>query len=292
MISLKGKAVVITGAGQGIGAACARALAKRGAAVVVNDISQKLADAVSAGIVAAGGKAVAVVADIASWDGAKSLIDGCVAAFGAIDGLVNNAGVIIPDRIDEAKEADLRAMVNVNVLGTAFCTSHAAKAMIPRKKGSIVNFCSGSHLGAATISGYAGSKGAVASFTYSWALELAAHGIRVNAVLPMAETKMRDINDAYRASKGMGAHPSPVVPPENNAPIVEFLLSDEGSGVNGQLVNIEGEMMALVTHPARLHPTVKSAQWTAETVAEVFRTNLAARQLPLGWHSLKADVIK
>src|SRR5262249_23200018 len=158
-------------------------------------------------VTAAGGKAVAGVADITSWDAAAGLIARCTDAFGAIDGLVNNAGLIIPDRIDEAKEADLRAMVNVNVLGTAFCTAHAAKAMRARRQGSIVNFCSGSHTGAATISGYAGTKGAVASFTYSWAAELKEAGVRVNAVLPMAETRMRDINDAYRASKGIGAHP-------------------------------------------------------------------------------------
>ena len=292
MITLTGKAVVITGAGQGIGAAFAHAIAARGAAVVVNDINGKLAESVVEEIAAKGGKAIAAVADISTYKGAERLIQSCVDVFGKIDGLVNNAGMIRPDKLVDVKESDLRLMVEVNVLGAFFCAQHAAREMTARGRGSIVNMCSGSHTGAATLSAYSGSKGAVGSFTYSWALELAPAGIRVNAILPMGETQMRNINDSYRASQGLGAHPSPVVPPSANAGVLEYLLSDASVGVTGQMINIEGERMTLYVHPGRQYPILERESWTAESVEEAFKGELATRLMPAGTALLKVEVIK
>jgi NAD(P)-dependent dehydrogenase (short-subunit alcohol dehydrogenase family) len=292
MVSLSGKAIVITGAGQGIGAAFAHGVAARGAAVVVNDINGKLAETVVEEITAKGGKAISAVVDISTAKGAEMLIQECVDVFGKIDGLVNNAGMIRPDKLVDVKEADLRLMIDVNVFGTFFCTQVAAREMTARGRGSIVNMCSGSHTGAATLSAYSGSKGAVASFTYSWAAELIASGVRVNAILPMGETQMRDINDAYRASQGMGAHASPVVPAAANAGVLEYLLSDASAGVNGQMINIEGPRMTIYVHPGRQYPVLERAEgWSAEAVADAFKNELADRQMPTGTAMLKVEVV-
>src|SRR5690349_12897016 len=101
MTMLEGKAVVITGSGRGIGAACAKGVARQGASVIVNDVDAKLAEETVAAISAAGGTAVACVADITDWDQAGRLIDRCVAAFGKIDGLVNNAALFHRSRLDQ-----------------------------------------------------------------------------------------------------------------------------------------------------------------------------------------------
>jgi NAD(P)-dependent dehydrogenase (short-subunit alcohol dehydrogenase family) len=292
MISLSGKAVVITGAGQGIGAAFAHGVAARGAAVVVNDINAALAEKVVEEIASKGGQAIAAVSDISTHTGAEKLIQTCVDVFGKIDGLVNNAGMIRPDKLIDVKESDLRLMIGVNVFGTFYCTQYAAREMTARGRGSIVNMCSGSHTGAATLSAYAGSKGAVASFTYSWAQELAAVGIRVNAILPMGETQMRNINDSYRASQGLGAHPSPVVPASANSGVLEYLLSEASVGVTGQLINIEGSLMTLYVHPGRQYPILERDSWTAEVVENAFKGELAARLLPVGTALMKVEVVK
>jgi NAD(P)-dependent dehydrogenase (short-subunit alcohol dehydrogenase family) len=164
--------------------------------------------------------------------------------------------------------------------------------MIKQRSGAIVCVSSGSHMGAPTLSTYAASKGAVASYVYSWADELAEFGIRVNSLLPMAATDMRRINDAYRASHGMGSHPTPVVPPEANTPVVEFLLSDLSRDVNGQLLKIEGSNLSLVVHPANLHPILKREAWTMEAIADAFRSELGKRQLPLGPATIKAEIVR
>lgn len=292
MGDLSGKAVVLTGSGQGIGAACAKAVAKRGASIVVNDIDAARAEAVVKEITAAGGKAIANTSDISKYDGAAALIESCVKAYGQIDGLVNNAGVIFPDLIEDAKERDMRLTMEVNVLGTAFCVAHAVRNMKPRKSGSIVNVCSGAQTGSPTLSAYSASKGAVASFTYSWALELKDSGIRVNGLLPMAETRMRSINDAYRSSHNMGLHPSPVVPPESNAPVVEYFLSDRSRDITGQLLNIEGGKLALYVHPARHFPVLEREAWSMKLIDEAFREDFSRRLQPLGPAVLRATPVQ
>lgn len=284
MKSLEGKAVVITGAGSGLGAAYARHAARNGASVVVNDISAVAAQSTVDSIKAAGGQAVAHAGDVSSWSYAQSLVDGCVDAFGAITGIVNNAGILRIAKILDLTEADLRQMIEVNLIGTAACASHAARRMLAAGKGgSILNVASGSQAGDIALGGYSATKGGIASLTYSWAMELRGTGVRVNALSPLAETAMAAQNKALMAEQAASreVHYAALPDPEINAPVVSFLLSDEAEQINGQVVRIAGRQLSFVTHPLIADPVLEN-DWNDKAVAAAFAETLADRQQPLG----------
>ncbi len=277
MNSLVGKAVVVTGAGRGLGAAYATLAAREGAAVVVNDVDAEQAREVVAGIEAAGGRAVADGSNIATWTGAGALVSHCVDAFGAIDGLVNNAGIFrLASPFDQDPD-DFRAVIEVNLLGTAYCGLHAIRAM---KNGSIVNVTSGAHAGSADMGAYGASKGGVASLTYSWAVDLAGSGIRVNAVSPNAQTRMAEEFERHLGDKAQRQNIGK--PPEQNAPAVVYLLSDLSATVPGQVVRIDGAELSLIRHPAVIGDGLQDPRWTVETVAAAFEGELAECIQPLG----------
>ena len=272
---LRDKAVVVTGAGRGLGAAYARLAASEGASVLVNDVDGALAQAVADEI---GGRAFA--ADISTWDGAGALIGHCVEAFGAIDGLVNNAGIFrLADPLAQDPD-EFRAVVEVNLLGTAYCGLHAIRAMLPRGTGSVVNVTSGSHAGSAAMGAYGASKGGVASLTYCWAADLAGTGVRVNAVSPNAHTRMADEYERYLGDRAQGQNVRK--PPEQNAPAVVFLLSDASAALHGQVVRIDGEELSLIGHPVVLGHGVRSPQWTVSAVEQAFAEHLSADLHPVG----------
>lgn len=289
MKHLDGKAVVVTGSGRGIGAATARLAASFGARVVVNDIDREPLEQTVAEIKAAGGTAIGSNADITKWDGAKDLIDACVGAFGRIDGLVNNAGVSRLATLEELTEQHLREVMEINLFGTAFCAAHAVRHMKKARSGSIVNVISGSHMGLPAMTAYGGSKGAVASFTYIWAMENAKSGIRVNAMSPMANTRMITAARDYVAQRGGKPTSFVAPPPEANAPVVCFLLADAAQGVNGQIVRIEGRQLSLLSHPGVALPILERDEWTFDAIDAAFRDDLGKRQLPLGVAALKVE---
>lgn len=288
--ALQGKCVVITGSGRGLGAAYARFASVGGAAVVVNDIdSEPVADVVSE-IRAGGGEAVGVVADVSSWDGAAEAITACVDAFGRIDGLVNNAGLFTMSRLEEMDSDDVAALVASNVMGTAFCASHAARHMVRSGAGSIVNVTSGAHAGIPMMGVYAATKGAVASFTYAWAAELVGTGVRCNAISPLGRTRMVDTTRGYLEAKGLPMYGGEAPDPEANAPVAAFLLSDRSSDVNGQIVRIEGGQLSIMTHPAVWLPVLTRDVWTFDAVADAFATDLVHRQSPTGIVGIRPDL--
>lgn len=274
MGALAGKAVAITGAGRGLGAAYARLAAAEGASVLVNDIDATEAEQTAAAIRDDGGRAIAQVCDIAAWDGAQAMVAACVRAFGGIDGLVNNAGAFCLGDPLEQDVGELRRMVEINLLGSAYAGVAAARAMAAQAGGgAIVNTVSGAQCGSAGMAAYGAAKGGVASLTYSWALDLAPHAIRVNAISPLAFTRQaRSVHPDLHRDK----------PPELTAPAVIYLLSDLSMAVNGQVVFVNGEEIALMSHPAISMPSVHRRGWTVDAVAEVFARDLAQRQAPVG----------
>jgi NAD(P)-dependent dehydrogenase (short-subunit alcohol dehydrogenase family) len=273
---LEGKAVVVTGAGRGLGRAYALDAARHGAAVVVNDVDRGEAEEAVAAIEAAGGTARVALGSVSDRDAAASLVARCVEDFGRIDGLVNNAGLFhAASPWEEDDEARLRRTVEVNVLGPLFCGIAALKEMRRQGSGSIVNATSGAHLGLPGISTYGTTKGAVTSMTFGWAVDAPA-GVRVNAISPTAFTRMTDGWDFNSVT------PKPL-PPGEIAPLVTYLLSDLSEALNGQVLRLDGRALSLL-RKAYFDPeaAVESDAWDPEAIASAVGSGRLGDPAPVG----------
>jgi len=273
MSILEGKAVVITGAGRGLGRASALHAAACGAAVVVNDIDGPPAEEVVSLIESVGGRAVASVGSVADPDQAQAAVKRCVAEFGRLDGLVNNAGLRYQSPIWEDTPERMRELIEVNVLGSLYCGSAAARVMREQGSGSIVNMASLSMAGQSTVATYSSSKGAVSSATVAWAGELAEHGVRVNGLFPLAHTRMA-LTDTRSPAP-------PEETPERIAPVVTYLLSDLSTAVTGQLIRYTANKVHIVRQISAKEPVLRNDDWDVPDIAEAFDNHLLAALEPL-----------
>src|SRR5580704_8125909 len=243
---LAGKAVLVTGAQQGIGRAIAIASAAAGADVAVNWLDDEAAAREVAGaIVAHGRRAVTIQADMAKLDEVRDMVAAVVAEFGAIDVLVNNAGVF--PRVDflSMTETDWDFVHDVNLKGAAFCAQATAQAMVAAKRpGVIINVTSGAAFrGSPHGVHYVASKGGVVSLTRQMALELAPHRIRVNAVAPgLTDTAQPRYGSTEAEIAEMGAaNPlGRIAQPEDIARAAVFLASDNAGFVTGHTLHVNG----------------------------------------------------
>ncbi|OHV17783.1 oxidoreductase [Methylorubrum extorquens] len=245
MSKLAGKVAVVTGASKGIGAAIAKALAKDGAAVVVNYASSKAgADAVVDAITAAGGRAVAVQADVSQAAQARGLVEAAVQQFGRLDVLVNNSGVYEFAAIEEVTEEHYRRIFDVNVLGVLLATQAASKHL--GEGGSIINISSVvTDVLMPTSAVYSGTKGALNAISGVLANELAPRKIRVNVVSP-GYVVTEGTQTAGIAGSEMEAGLVAQTPlgrsgqPDDIAGVVAFLASDDARWVTGEVINASG----------------------------------------------------
>jgi NAD(P)-dependent dehydrogenase (short-subunit alcohol dehydrogenase family) len=245
------RSALVTGAGAGIGRAIALRLARDGWAVAVNDVAPGRAAAVAAEVAALGARGAAVVADVGDREAARRMVAETVATLGAVDLLVNNAGLCRLGAVAEFSEADWRATFRVNVDGVFFCSQAVLPHMLARRRGSIVNLASWSgKAGAAYFGAYCASKFAVIGLTQSLAKEVAAQGVRVNAVCPgiVEGTEMRERVDAESRALGRPTSTDRVgwIPmgrlaeADDVAGVVAFLASDDARYMTGQAVNVTG----------------------------------------------------
>ncbi len=244
------KILLVTGGGRGIGAATCRLAAKEGYAVAVNYRSDaKAAEAVAGEIKAAGGKAVAIQADVAREEDVLRLFREVDGRLGRLTHLVNNAGITgRSQRVDAVDLATLEAVFDLNILGAFLCAREAVKRISTQHGGTggaIVNISSA----AATLGSpgeyvwYAASKGAIDSMTYGLAKEVAREGIRVNAVAPgMVMTEIH----ASSGDPGRIERIKPLIPmqrigePEEAAAAILYLLSDAASYITGSVLRVSG----------------------------------------------------
>jgi NAD(P)-dependent dehydrogenase (short-subunit alcohol dehydrogenase family) len=253
---ITGQPVIITGAGRGLGRAYALGLAARGALIAVNDTDGS-AEAVRDEIRDAGGRAIAIVGSVSDWDFAEALVANTVASFGRLHGLVANAGVFhVGPALDESPE-QMRRTVEVNLLGTLFTGIAALRYLVAAGSGSVITTTSGSATGLAGVSTYSATKGAIMSLTYSWAAELAGTGVRVNCVRPRAFTRMS-------AARGVAPDESPA--PESVTPVIEYLLDDRSSGLNGCVLGFDGQTLQWVGR-AESHDLGARPDWTPDSIS-------------------------
>ncbi|WP_411031609.1 SDR family NAD(P)-dependent oxidoreductase [Spongiimicrobium sp. 3-5] len=247
-MQVQNKIVIVTGSGSGIGAAAAKHFGRHGAKVVVSDIKEEKAKAVSEEIKNAGGEAIAISADVADYKEVKSLIKDTVGQFGRLDVMVNNAG-IGPEHLYKTADhtlSDWDNVIAVNQTGVFYCMKLALRQMLEQGNGNIVNIASLAGLKASLNNlSYSASKFAVVGMTKSAALEYASKNIRINAVCP-GYTESDLLSKLLNARPDMDEMLKRVIPMnrygnvEEIAEAIVWLASDNTKFITGQTITLDG----------------------------------------------------
>lgn len=274
---LDGKVAAITGAGNGIGRATALAFAREGAKVVVNDLgsardgtgeSHAPADAVVAEIRAAGGTALAHYESVAEPEGASSLISAAVNAFGGIDVLVNNAGILRDKALLNMDVSLFDDVVRVHLRGSFLCLQAAAQRMKDLKThGSIINTTSVSGmLGNFGQINTSAAKAGIYGLTRTASIELQRHGIRVNAIAPVAKTRMTEDLPMFEKVETLS--------PEHVAPVHVFLASELSREVSGAVFAVAGARISIykVVESTGRFKEADRGIWTPQEIADHLET--------------------
>lgn len=248
---LAGRVVVVTGAAQGIGQACVRRLVQDGAAVALWDVADAAGLALAQELQAAGGKVVYCHCNVALAADVQAALRATQAALGAVQGLVNNAGIFKAAHFLDITEADWDAVLDVNLKGSFLVGQAVAREMVKTGGGAVVNMSSvNGTLAIPSIASYNASKGAINQLTRVMALALADQGVRVNAVAPgtiateLAAAAVLTSEDAK--ARIMSRTPlKRLGEPGEIADVVAFLLSDAASYMTGEIVVVDGGRMAL-----------------------------------------------
>jgi NAD(P)-dependent dehydrogenase (short-subunit alcohol dehydrogenase family) len=285
-----GKVAIVTGAGRGIGRSHALLLASEGAAVIVNDLggstggegadatpAQQVVDEITAG----GGRAAVNSDSVSSWAGAERLVQQAVDTFGGLDVLINNAGILRDKMSFNMSEAEWDAVVDVHLKGHFAPSRFAAAYWRARSKetgepanAKIVNTASESGLyGNAGQANYAAAKAGIASLTIVMARELERTGVRVNAIAPVARTRLTEQlgGDAMNAKEGDFDR----FAPENISAVVGWLASDLSAGVSGQVVKVMGGQVQLLRGWRPVTEATDAKPWTIAAIDEASDTLFA-----------------
>ena len=245
-MKLEGRVALVTGASQGIGNACALALAREGATVAVAARNRQKLDELLADITAAGGKAAAFVIDVADEEQVKSGIKSALGQFDKIDILVNNAGITRDQLVMRMKRSDWDAVLNTNLTSAYLCIQQVIGSMLKQRWGRIINITSVfGQMGQAGQTNYAASKAGLIGLTMAMAREVASRNITCNAVAPgFIETGMTAVlSDEFKQNAVKSIPLGRVGLPQDVASAVCFLASDDASYITGHVLNVNGGML-------------------------------------------------
>ena len=274
---LDDKVTVITGAGHGIGRATALLFAREGARVLVNDSggardgggsSPSAADAVVAEIRAAGGSAEASYASVTSKDGAESIVAQAIQSFGRLDVMLNNAGILRDKTLLKMSQEEWQSVLDVHLTGSFWCTQAAAQKMKEQGAGSIINTTSVSGmLGNFGQANYAAAKAGIYGLTRTASIELQRFGVRVNAVAPIAKTRMTEDLPMFEKIED-------TLSPDHVAPAHLFLASSLSNDVTGVVLAVAGARMSVfkvVESPGK-YKEDDAGVWNAQEIADHFES--------------------
>ena len=241
-----GKIALVTGAGKGIGAACAKKLAAMGHTVIINyNGSKAAAEAVAEEIIAAGGKAYPMQCDISNPEAVRTMVENIQKEHGCIDILVNNAGITRDELLLRMKPEDFDAVIRTNLTAVFYTMQACVRGMIKKRKGKIVNISSVSGvIGNAGQINYSAAKAGVIGMTKTAARELAGRNITVNAVAPgfIATDMTNALSDAAKEGILSKVPMARGGRPEDVANTVAFLCSEESDYITGQVLCVDGGM--------------------------------------------------
>jgi NAD(P)-dependent dehydrogenase (short-subunit alcohol dehydrogenase family) len=285
-VDISGKVAIVTGSGQGLGLAYAKALAESGAAVIVNDVTEERARIAVEQIEAAGGEATGVGVPVGDADAAETLVSEAVDASGRLDVMVTNAGILRDRTLWNMSDEDFDQVIRVHLRGTFTCARAAAIYFREAGEGGRL-ILAGSPAGQRGNFGqtnYAAAKAGIAAMARTWAMELARAEVTVNAIIPNAVTAMTATVPflapyAEMVEKGESI-PSEVRraisfgTPEDCAGLVVFLASDSASNITGQCIGIGGDRLSLWSHPSELRSAFKDGGWDADSIADAFATTV------------------
>ena len=288
---LKDKIAVVTGAARGIGREIALLMAKKGAAVVVNDYGggadgvggdHTPADAVVREIEALGGRAVANHESVASMKGGQSIVQTALDHFGRVDIVVHNAGILRDRMIFNMTEEEWDSVIDTHLKGCFAVTRAAAPLMREQKWGRIINMTSTSGLvGNVGQANYAAAKLGIVGFTKVVALDMARYNVTANCISPFAWTRMIGTIPTETEAQKARVEKIKKMGPEHIAPVAVFLASEAAKEVSGQVFGVRGKELMLFSHMRPVRSIHDDRGWTPERLAELFPGTLRHHLAPL-----------
>ena len=286
---LKGKVAIVTGAGRGIGKGEALALASEGAKVVVNDLGgagdgtgalSSVADEVVAEIKKMGGEAVANYESVITMQGGENIVKTAVDVFGRLDILVNNAGILRDRMVYNMTEEEWDVVMKVHLYGHFFVTKPACSLFREQRSGRIINTSSRSGLGTSFgQANYSAAKEGIVGLTRQVARDMGRYGVTCNAIRPTAGTRLTLNDELKKEWEKAGRFEVTArlerTKPEDIAPLVVWLASDDSANVNGRTFYVETGKVSLYSEPVEEKAIVKVGGWTIDELFNFMPTTLA-----------------
>jgi NAD(P)-dependent dehydrogenase (short-subunit alcohol dehydrogenase family) len=276
--TLKGKVVIVTGAGRGIGREIALLSAAEGAKVVVNDLGGTAegdggdaspANEVVRDIRVRGGEAVANSDSVAEPEGAAAIVKTAIDAFGRIDSVINNAGILRDRIFHKMPVIDFEIVIKVHLLGSFYVARAAANHFREQQSGTMVHFTSTSGLiGNYGQANYAAAKMGILGLSKSIALDMQRFGVRSNCIAPFAWSRLIGTIPTETEAEKQRVERMKTMGPEKIAPLVCYLASDLSQGVNGQIFAVRRNEIFLMSQPRPVRGMARPEGWTVQSIAE------------------------